>query len=358
MTRTVWAAGAAAVMMTIATAAVLVIRANREAGGPAVHRLLPEAPVALPGFEGATAWLNVSEPMTPAQLRGKVVLVVFWAYSNARVAQVMPVLKQWDARYRGRGLDLIGIHSPEFSFERSVANVQSAVERAGIAFPVVVDSDRRLWTAYRAHEWPAYYVADPRGHLVGFQIGAGREHEVETYLRGLLVDSGYPPAAPASVPAATAPAAGALATPELLFQPPIEPWFASPEPVVVGEPRLYTVPAPLPLHTAALDGVWQFDEERVQAVGPTGRLVIRYRAGQCHLVVDGPAAADLDVQLDGAPIPRDLAGPDLTIRDHRSIVRLDGPRLYRVVAGPGDAREHTVEVTVPRGVAVYACAFS
>lgn len=317
-----------------------------------------DTPMALPPFDGVTAWLNASEPITPEQLRGKVTLVVFWASSNARALRVLPILTAWAAQYREHGLELIGVHSPEFPFERSVAHVQHAVDRFGITFPVAVDSDRRVWAAYRTHEWPAYYVANAQGHLLGFQIGAGREAEIEAYVRGLLTDSGYPPSAPPVVPPAPVSSAAAPGTPEMVFQLPLRPGFASPEPLAPNEPRLYTIPTPLPLHGVALDGVWQFDDDQVRVVGPSGRVAIRYRAARCYLIVDGEAASELEVRLDGGPVPAALAGPDLSVREGRTVVRLDGPRSYRLIDTRGASQEHRLEVTVPKGASVYACTFS
>lgn len=320
------------------------------------HPAPPPSPLA--SLASATAWLNTSEPLTPASLDGRVTLVVFWAYSNAQVLPVLPVIAQWYARYHALGLEVVAVHTPEFPFERSVINVQQAIERLAIPYPVAVDSDRRIWTAFRAYEWPSYYVADPDGALLGFQAGAGREPEVELYLRGLLTEQGHRPveepvahqvglrsalghALRSSQPDLLWSSGGSLRSPEMVFQLPLGDWFTGPQPPVSDQPRVYQAPAPLPLHTAALDGVWQFDDDRARVIGPTGRFVVHYRAARCHLVVEGEPGAVLEVQVDGA----------------RRLVVLDQPRAYTVVAGaPADA--HTLDVTLPRGTALYACTFS
>ncbi|OGX41349.1 MAG: hypothetical protein A3C53_00715 [Omnitrophica WOR_2 bacterium RIFCSPHIGHO2_02_FULL_68_15] len=308
-------------------------------------------PRPLAALAEATAWLNTSEPVTPRSLEGQVTVVVFWAYSNAQVLRVLPVIKTWHQQYREHGLEVIGVHTPEFPFEASVADVQTAVERLAIPFPVAVDSDRRIWAAFRAHEWPSYYVADPDGALLGFQVGAGREPEVELYVRGLLAEQGEP-----SLPEPATRGLGlrsvlgdalrssqqaVAGSPEMVFRLPLAGWFVGPQPPVGGQPRVYQAPEPLPVHAAALDGVWQFEEDRAVVIGPTGRLVVRYRASQCHLVVDGPPGQWLQVRVDG----------------ERRLVLLDQPRAYTVVAA-ASADAHTLDVTLPRGAALYACTFS
>lgn len=309
----------------------------------------------LPPFDGATAWLNTSEPIAPAQLRGKVVLIVFWASSNANILRVLPTLKAWYAQYHPVGLELIGVHSPEFSFERSTAHVELAVERLGIPFPVVVDSERRVWAAYRAQEWPSYYVADPHGRWLGFQIGVGREAEVERYVRQVLTDHGLLLKAPAIAEWITFEKLLPV-TPEFVLALPVGPWFASPETPVLDEPRVYSVPPALPLRALALDGVWQFDEDGTQVAGPGGRLVVRYQAPRCRVVLEGEPLTELEVRLDGRPVPPAWCGPDLRTADGRSMVILDHPRSYHLVEASGDEGDHVLELILPHGVTAYSFA--
>lgn len=331
-------------------------------------------PQPLASLASATAWLNTSEPVTPASLEGRVTLIVFWAYSNAQVLPVLPVIAQWYARYHDRGLEILGVHTPEFPFERSVANVRAAVERLAIPYPVAVDSDRRIWAAFQVHEWPSYYVAGPEGVLLGFQVGAGHEPEIELYVRGLLAEHGYHPGVEPAVrrvglrsvlgdvlrssqPDLLWSSGDSLWSPEMVFQLPLGEWFVGPQAPVGDQPRVYRVPEPLPLHAAALDGVWQFEDDRVRVVGPTGRLVVHYRAARCHLIVEGTPGATLEVRVDGGPVPPALAGPDVVAEDSRTVVRLDQPRPYTLVRGAAtDA--HTLDVVLPRDAAVYACTFS
>lgn len=324
-------------------------------------------PTPLAALAEATAWLNTSEPVIPRSLEGQVTVVVFWAYSNAQVLQVLPIIKTWYSRYREHGLEVVAVHTPEFPFEHSVADVRTAVERLALPFPVAVDSDRRIWAAFRAHEWPSYYVADPDGALLGFQVGAGREPEVELYVRGLLAEQGMRP-----LPEPVTRGLGlrsvlgdvlrssqeaVAGSPEMVFRVPLAGWFVGPQAPVVGQPRVYQAPDSLPVHAAALDGVWQFEEDRAFVVGPTGRFVVRYRASRCHLVVDGPPGQWLDVRLDGGAVPPALAGPDVAAGAAGGVVRLDQPRGYTIIRA--EAMEvHTLDVTLPRGAALYACTFS
>lgn len=316
----------------------------------------PQSASPRPLLDGATAWLNVSDPPTPEQLKGRVILVVFWAASNPSALRALPVVQQWADQYRDHGVEVIGVHTPEYPFEQALAVVQAAVAREGLSFPIAVDSDRQLWAAFRTHEWPAYYITDPSGALLGSQVGAGHEAEVERFLRQLLAAHRYSlPLAP--VFTGQLEEGPVWRSPDLLFRAPLAERFSGPQPPVVGEPRDYGVPGDLGVHQAALEGVWQFDEDRVRLIGPSGRLVVRYRAPRCALVVDGPPGTRLEARLDGRPVPPAMAGPDLTRSGRATLLPLDGPRLYRVIEGPAEEQEHTLEVAGPRGMTVYGCTF-
>lgn len=311
----------------------------------------------------AEAWLNTSEPITAESLRGRIVLVVFWASSNPRALQALPTVGAWHARYRDYGLEIVGVHTPDYPFEASADQVAVAVERLAMPYPVAVDSRRRIWRAFRASEWPSYYVAGADGAMLGFQVGAGQEPHVEQYLQSLLVERGWLPPTPAAEGWRTA--VGELWTsrtvpswsPEMRFQLPVGEWFVGSQPPVLDQPRAYRLPDPLPLHAAALDGVWQFEDDRARVVSPTGRVVMRYQAAQCHLIVEGAPGTPLAVRLDGGVVPLALAGPDLTLSASDSVVRLDQPRAYTVVRSP-QPEVHTVEIVLPRDAAIYACTFT
>ena len=145
----------------------------------------------LPGFGGATAWLH-SEPLTPDELRGKVVLVQFCTYSCVNWLRTLPYVRAWAQRYRDDGLVVIGAHTPEFPFEHDVEKVRSALGSMGVDYPIAIDNDFAIWRAFRNHYWPALYVADARGWLRDHHFGEGRYEGSERVIQELLADRGGP----------------------------------------------------------------------------------------------------------------------------------------------------------------------
>ena len=146
----------------------------------------------MPGFEGATGWLN-SAPLSADALRGRVVIVDFWTYTCINWLRTLPYLRAWDEKYRDLGLVLVGVHTPEFSFESDVGNVRRAVEQMGITYPVALDSGYAVWEAFANHYWPALYVVDAAGRIRHHRFGEGDYPQSEMVIRRLLAESGAPP---------------------------------------------------------------------------------------------------------------------------------------------------------------------
>src|SRR6185436_11210494 len=163
-----------------------------------------------PDIQGISAWINTA-PLTMQELRGKVVLVDFWTYSCINCLRTLPYLKSWDARYRSKGLVILGVHSPEFGFEHSVGNVRAAVKRLGIRYPVALDNDFGTWNAYQNQYWPADYLIDRQGHVRYYHFGEGGYDTTDARIRTLLAEKS------AALPAAVRlpdPTPDALLTPE------------------------------------------------------------------------------------------------------------------------------------------------
>jgi thiol-disulfide isomerase/thioredoxin len=314
-----------------------------------------------PSLGGATGWLN-SEPLTAAGLRGKVVLVSFWTYTCINWLRTLPYLRAWDEKYRDRGLVVLGVHTPEFSFEKDVDNVRRAVGDMGIAYPVAIDSDYAVWRAFSNHYWPALYVADAQGRLRHHQFGEGEYVRAETIARQLLTEAGVGGLVqePASLEARGAEVAADwenLRSPETYVGYERGEHFASPGGAVLGKRRLYAVPERLGLNRWALAGDWTVGSEAAALNEPSGRIAYRFHARDLHLVM-GPAARGVSVpfrvRIDGQP-PGAAHGADV---DEQGNGLATGQRLYQLVRQSGPIADRQFEIEfLDRGIEAFAFTF-
>ncbi|HYM26702.1 MAG TPA: cytochrome c biogenesis protein DipZ, partial [Steroidobacteraceae bacterium] len=241
----------------------------------------------LPELAGAVAWLN-SPPLTRAALRGKVVLVDFWTYSCINCLRALPYVKSWYARYHGDGLVVIGVHAPEFAFEKNVANVTRAVHDLGITYPVALDNDYAIWKAFSNQYWPAHYFIDAAGRVRGHHFGEGDYAESEQLLRQLLTEAGV-----AHLPGDTGGAAGTgveaasdqqeVSSPETYVGYERAANFASSGGQVADRPHAYAAPRTLRLNQWGLSGGWRVEGERAVATAARAGIVFRFRARDLHL---------------------------------------------------------------------------
>jgi thiol-disulfide isomerase/thioredoxin len=220
----------------------------------------------MPAFDGATGWLN-TEPLTPEALRGRVVLVQFWTYTCINWLRTLPYVRAWADAYADRGLVVVGVHTPEFSFERDVGNVRDAVEAMRIAYPVALDSGYAVWEAFANHYWPALYVVDAAGRIRHHVFGEGDYDRSEQVIRQLLDEAGFDtsdrPLVSVAPEGVEAPADwDDLKTGETYLGYAQGGDFASPEPTAPGS-RRYTVPERLPRNHWALSGSWSIGSEAV-----------------------------------------------------------------------------------------------
>ena len=174
------AAGAAAIATLVASPTA------SAAAGPVANQLDNNA--AAPEFTGIDQWLN-SDPLTLQQLRGKVVLVDFWTYTCINCIHVLPYVKTWNQKYKDQGLAVVGVHTPEYPFERSTDNVKSAIKRFGITFPVAQDNNYATWRAYDNQYWPAFYLVDKKGHIAYTHFGEGDYEQTEAKIKALLAEN-------------------------------------------------------------------------------------------------------------------------------------------------------------------------
>jgi cytochrome c biogenesis protein CcdA/thiol-disulfide isomerase/thioredoxin len=304
-------------------------------GGAEAGRLADFGPA--PELDGIVGWIN-SEPRTLASLRGRVVVVDFWTYSCINCLRTLPYLKAWDAAYRDDGLTILGVHSPEFAFERKAGNVRSAVRDLGIRYPVALDNEFDTWNAYANRYWPAKYFVDRRGRLRFAHFGEGAYDESERVIRRLLAegaDAGVD--GRAAVSGADRASRGELTPESYLGWERLDRYAGSP--VRPGISAAYSFPrTPLDLHELAFDGRWRLEGERAVA-GLGARLRLRFRARDVHLVLSGHGV--VRVLVDGRA---------------RGIVRVDGDRLYTLLRGTR-TREGVLELRFAPGVAGYAFTF-
>jgi cytochrome c biogenesis protein CcdA/thiol-disulfide isomerase/thioredoxin len=327
---------------------------------PAAQPALPVEGV-LPPLSGAVQWLN-SPPLQAADLRGKVVIVNFWTYSCINCLRTLPYLKAWSKRYHDKGLVVIGVHAPEFAFERDIGNVKRATADLGVDYPVAIDNNYALWRAFGNQYWPAFYVIDPQGRIRYHQFGEGEYDKSEQVIRQLLAENGHP-----SLPAVrggelasgTQVAADEhdLGSGETYVGYKEAQGFASPETVLPDQVRTYSSPGALGLNTWNLAGQWKIGAERAQLADAPGKIVFRFHARDLHLVL-GPAPdgrpVRLRVTIDGAA-PGASHGADVAA-DGSGVV--DRVRLYQLVRQTGSIRDRTFTVEfLDPGVSAYAFTF-
>jgi len=315
----------------------------------------------LPSFGGATGWLN-SPPLTPAGLRGKVVLVNFWTFTCINWLRQLPYVRAWAGKYAARGLAVIGVHTPEFGFEHDLGNVRRAVADLRVGYPVAIDSDYAVWRAFGNSYWPALYFADAQGRIRHHHFGEGEYRQSEMVIQQLLAEAGSGGTSRDLVSVnprgAEAPADWAdLRSPENYTGYERTENFASPGGVLPGLPHGYTAPAELSLNQWALSGDWRMGEQATTAEEAGGQISCRFHARDLNLVM-GPATAGTPVRfrvlLDGRP-PGPARGSDVDGQGHGTAAE---QRLYQLIRQPGPVIGRTFELTfLDPGAAAYAFTF-
>lgn len=322
---------------------------------------------ALPSLAGATGWLN-SPPLSAEGLRGKVVLVDFWTYSCINCLRALPYVREWEQRYRDQGLVVIGVHAPEFAFERNLRNVMGAVDELKITYPVAIDNDFAIWRGFNNRYWPAHYFIDGKGQIRAHHFGEGNYKQSEQIIRQLLRENGATlPDEPAQAMAmaAAAPREGVerqadmrnLKSPETYLGHARAENFASPGGQRNDQAADYTVPSSLALNQWALAGNWTVGDEDAQLQRAGGRIAFRFHARDLHLVLapgeDGKAVR-FRVRVDGQA-PGAAAGGDVDA-DGGGVVKEH--RLYQLIRQDGDVGERTFEIEfLDPGVHAYAFTF-
>jgi thiol-disulfide isomerase/thioredoxin len=326
---------------------------------PLVSSARGEGP--MPSLEGAVEWLN-SKPLTAADLRGKVVLIDFWTYSCINWQRTLPYVRAWADKYKDQGLVVIGVHTPEFSFEKDLDNVRRASAQLKVRHPVAVDSEREIWGAFDNRYWPAQYFIDARGKVRHHHFGEGDYERSERIIQKLLTEAG---AKGVGADVVRVEASGIhaeadwsnLRTPETYVGHDRAENFASPGGMTPGRQRAYAAPDRLQLNTWALAGDWTVQREAATLERPNGRIVYRFHARDLHLVM-GPAVrgklVPFRVLIDGQP-PGPAHGVDVDAQGRGVIGE---HRLYQLIRQPGPIvdRQFEIEFLEP-GVQAYSFTF-
>ncbi|HEX9352988.1 MAG TPA: thioredoxin family protein [Streptosporangiaceae bacterium] len=315
----------------------------------------------LPSLDGATGWLN-SPPLTAAGLRGKVVLAGFWTYTCINWLRQLPYLRAWAGKYSGHGLVVIGVHTPEFSFERNADNVRQAVQEMRITYPVATDNNYGVWRAFGNHYWPALYFADAQGRIRYHHFGEGEYGQSEMVIQQLLAEAGSADAGDGLVSVEArgveAPADWAsLRSPENYTGYERTQNFASSGGAVPGKPHVYTIPGRLLPNQWALSGDWTMEEEATTLNTPNGQIACRFHARDLNLVM-GPAASGSPVRcrvlIEGQP-PGEAHGTDVDGDGNGTITQ---QRLYQLVRQHGPITNRTFEITfLDPGAQAYSFTF-
>jgi len=315
----------------------------------------------LPSLGGAIAWLN-SQPLSAAGLRGNVVLVSFWTYTCINWLRTLPYVRAWAEKYKDHGLVVIGVHTPEFAFEHNIENVRRAAKDMRVDYPIAIDSDYAIWTAFDNHYWPALYFVDARGQIRHHQFGEGNYEQSEMILQQLLAEAGIEGIGDELVSAEAGGIEAAadwsnLRSPENYVGYERTENFASSGGVIFDTPHAYAAPARLLLNQWALAGDWTVGGQATVLNAANGQIAYRFHARDLHLVM-GPTAQGTSVRcrvlVDGQP-PGAAHGFDVDEEGNGTVTE---QRLYQLIRQPQPIADRLFEIAfLDPGVEVYAFTF-
>jgi thiol-disulfide isomerase/thioredoxin len=319
-----------------------------------------EAEERIPDLDGAVAWLN-SPPLNSKALRGKVVLFNFWTYSCINSLRELPYMKSWAAKYKDAGLVVIGVHSPEFGFEKDSANVRNAVLDLKVPYPVAIDSGHYIWNAFRNQYWPADYVIDAKGRIRYHHFGEGDYDKSERVIQTLLREDGATGLGESlvrvSADGAEAPPSNDVRSPEIYAGYASAENFASPERMARDSGKTYSIPARPGLNQWALGGSWNVGAECSTLESAPGKISFRFHSRDLHMVLGrskNGMPVRYQVTLDGVA-PKDYHGSDCGA-DGTGEVRQ--PRMYQLVRQKAPINAVTFEIEfLDPGVEVFSFTF-
>jgi len=305
-----------------------------------------------PELQGIKGWIN-SEPFTIESLRGKVVLLDFWTYSCINCIRTLPYLKGWHEKYADKGLVIIGVHTPEFEFEKDYSNVRAAVEKYGIKYAVAQDNDYATWRAYRNNYWPRKYLVDSKGIIRYDHIGEGAYEGTEKAIISLLSETGKE-VKMNMTGGKEEPDFSQIGTPELYLgynfaRVPL----GNPEGFSAGNIVDYKPVQPALPNTIYLSGKWKNEADRIISAG-NSTLYLAYKAKDVNIVAGG--GSKIRISLDGKPLSRESFGRDMTEESGNAVVKIDSQRLYNIVSTSGYGT-HLLEIYAEPGFEIYTFTF-
>ncbi len=313
-----------------------------------------------PDFVGVVGAINAEKNLSLNNLKGKIVMVDFWTYSCINCIRTLPYLVAWDKKYRDQGLVIVGVHTPEFAFEEDIENVQDAVERNSIEYPVILDNNKRTWNAYQNRFWPRKYIVDADGFIRYDHIGEGGYEETEQKVQELLSELGVSSKGMAT-DTIVGETANRLLTPELYagydYALPRGQRLGNIENFVEEEKHNYTLPPIVGENTIHLQGLWTASSEYLQSDSGT-LLRLIFTAQRLHMVSASRQpdhAEKIRVLIDGLSITQEAAGEDIIFEDGQSYLLVDEPRLYTIYRGTYG--KHTVDLIATDGFRINAFTF-
>jgi len=298
-----------------------------------------------------TSWMN-SKPFLLKELKGKVVLVDFWTYTCINCIRNIPHIEAFYEKYLDNGLVVLGVHTPEFEFEKDEGNVRESVKEYGVEYPVALDNDYATWNAFENRFWPALYLIDANGNIRYTHFGEGKYAETEAAIQQLLLEANLLSLdkitkivePPASVDFQS------IGTPEIYFGASRINNIGNPIAAVqVNEPYEFKEPKAVEFNRFYLVGVWRIMPEFAQLVEGEGKVLIRYKANKLNIVMDTKGEADVlaQVKLDGEYLTKDNRGEDIVFQGEASFLRVQGAKLYNLVDTKDEYGTHTLELIVP-----------
>jgi cytochrome c biogenesis protein CcdA/thiol-disulfide isomerase/thioredoxin len=315
----------------------------------------------MPSLDGAVSWVN-SAPLKTNSLRGKVVLIDFWTYSCINCLRALPYVEGWAEKYKDSGLVVIGVHTPEFAFEKDRVNVEKAVRDLKLTYPIAIDSDYWIWKAFHNEYWPAHYFIDGKGRIRYHHFGEGEYAESERVIQQLLKENGAESLSESSLSIAAtgaeaAPDNGNVRSPETYIGYSRADHFASAEPIAHDWRKSYTLLQRLSLNQWGLTGAWKVGPESAVLQSAPGSITFRFHARDLHLVLgptkDGKPIRFI-VRLDGTP-PGDDHGADT---DANGTGTIQSHRLYQLIRQKGSVEDRTFEIQfLDPGVQAFAFTF-